>query len=915
MASTPGPRALVDGWALRQALAAVSARAGAGVRPEVAQLLKAAHQAGRQELDRRLVHHPGRGREAAHAHARLLDLLVRALFAEVTRALSPPAIALVAVGGYGRGELAPFSDIDLLFLAPARPSAAAEAAITDILHQLWDWGLKVGHATRSAEEMLRAAKADLTVRTSLVEARFLAGDRPAFDAAFARFRREMVAGQQARFVAEKLEERAARHKRMGDSRYLNEPNVKEGKGGLRDLHTLFWIGKFVHQTVRQDDLVKVGLLSAEELRAFCRAEDFFWTVRMQLHQLSGRAEERLTFDVQPELARRLRYADRPGAPGVERFMRHYFLHARTVGALTGVFLAQLEEQFGSRSWVPTIARKPGRLGGFVTRRGRIQAPGDDFFRADPVRLLELFRHAADSALEIDAGTLRLAARDAELIDARVRADPRACAAFLAVLTSPRDPEKILRWMNECGVFGRFMPDFGRVVARPQFDMYHHYTVDEHTIRAIGLLSRVESGARSADYPLASAIAHTIAQRSVLYLAVLLHDIAKGRGGDHSELGSHIARRWCPRFGLSDGETETVAWLVRHHLLMSNTAFKRDLSDPETVERFARAVGSAERLRLLTLLTTIDISAVGPGIWNPWKARLIEQLHELAEERLRPGYRAHGRAEAVARRQAALATAMGWDAARLAAHAARFEDSYWLAETPAMLVAHARLLADAGPLGAGAGALVAARAEPDPETGATRVIVTAPDVPGLFARIAGAIALAGASIVDARGHTTRDGQGLDSFAIQDPLGQPFDEPRRLRRVEALIRAAIAGEVDLATQLPARPPARPRAEAFDAAPVVFLSNGLSNRFTVAEVSALDRPALLWALASALTRSGATIRSAHGTTFGERIVDTFYLTDAQGAKIEDADTLERLRTALHEAAAPAVRASRDAPAHAAA
>ncbi len=901
MASTPGPRALIDGAPLREALAALPA-SDAVVRPEAARLLKAAHQAGRAELARRLAAWPGRGLEAAHAHARLIDLLVRALFAEAVRGLGRPSLTLVAVGGYGRGELAPFSDIDLLFLAPPRPGPGCEAAITAILHQLWDWGLKLGHATRSPDEMLRAAKADLTIRTSLVEARFLAGDRPAFDSAFARFRRDMVAGQQARFVAEKLEERAARHRRMGDSRYLNEPNVKEGKGALRDLHTLFWIGKFVHQTVREEDLVRAGLLTPAELRAFRRAEEFFWTVRMQLHLLSGRAEERLTFDVQPELARRLRYADRPGAPGVERFMRHYFLHARTVGALTGVFLAQLEEQFGRRSWVPAVTRRPARLGGFVMRRGRIAAPSDDFFRADPVRLIELFRHAADEALEIDAGTLRQAARDADCITARVRHDPRACQAFLAVLTSPRDPERILRWMNECGVFGRFMPDFGRVVARPQFDMYHHYTVDEHTIRAIGLLSRVESGALSADYPLASAIAHTIAERAVLYLAVLFHDIAKGRGGDHSELGSQIARHWCPRFGLSEGETETVAWLVRHHLIMSNTAFKRDLSDPETIERFVHAVGSAERLRLLTVLTTIDISAVGPGVWNPWKARLLAQLHELAEERLRPGYRAHGRAEAVGARQAALAAAMGWDAARLAAHAARFEDSYWLAETPAMLAAHARLLADFDGVGP------AVLAEPDPDTGATRVIVAARDAPGLFARIAGGIALAGASIVDARGHTTRDGLALDSFAVMDPLGAPFDEPRRLRRMEALIAEAMAGRIDLAALLPARPPARPRAEAFDAAPVVFLSNGLSNRFTMAEVTALDRPALLWALASALTRAGVSIRSAHCATFGERISDAFYLTDARGAKIEDAEALERIRAALEAAAAPPARARRE-------
>ncbi len=906
----PNRRAIIDRRQVADKVArALAAAPAEGRRQAVAAVLRGALDQGRAELRRRLLATPGRGLEIAGGQSFLADQLLRLAYEAATQALyrldNPSAaerIALAAVGGYGRAQLAPFSDIDIMFLAPLKGTPWVEQVVETILYILWDLGLKVGHSTRTIDDMLRMAKGDLSVRTALLESRYLWGDTALYDEARARFSREIVAGQARTFVAAKLAERDARHRRMGDSRYVVEPNIKEGKGGLRDLQTLFWIGKFVHEVASAHELVDKGLFSPAEYRQFQRAENHLWSVRVNLHDIAGRPEERLTFDMQRDLAQRMTYADRPGVSAVERFMRHYFLTARTVGTLTGLFLAHLEEQHARTAWLPRITRRPRRLNGFRTARGRIEAPSDDFFAADPVRLVELFHLADLHGLEIAPATLRQATRDERLITEAVRRDPRANALFLDILTSPRDPETVLRWMNEAGVFGRLVPDFGRVVAKMQYDMYHHYTVDEHTIRAIGLLARIEKGELKDEHPLSTAIVRQIVSRRVLYVAVLLHDIAKGRGGDHSVLGAEVAMRLCPRLGLTEAETDTVAWLVRHHLLMSATAFKRDLADWKTIADFVEAVAGIERLRLLLVLTVVDIRAVGPGVWNAWKAQLLTGLYNAAEEVLRLGHKQKGRAERIAARRAALRQAIGWDEAGFDAYADRLPDSYWISEPDEVQLANMRLVAEADL----AGAQFTIRSVPDPERGTTLVTVYAADHPGLFYRIAGGIALGGASIVDARIHTTRDGMALDNLTVQDPLGGPFDEPQRLERMERAIGDALAGRVKLADRLTARPLPRRRQEAFRVVPQVFIDNKASNRFTVVEVNALDRPALLYALTYALYGAKVTIHSAHVATWGERAVDTFYLTDLTGEKIENPVRLKMLeRRLLDVAAAPGARA----------
>jgi [protein-PII] uridylyltransferase len=746
--------------------------------------------------------------------------------------------------------------------------------------------------------MVRMARSDLSIRTAILEARYIWGDRALYEEASARFAAEVVAGTEKLFVSEKLAERDERHRRMGDSRYVVEPNVKEGKGGLRDLHTLFWIGKYLHKVRDARDLVEAGLLTRGELRHFERAENFLLAVRCHLHILAGRAEDRLTFDVQREIAARMRFADRPGKSAVERFMQLYFLHAKTVGDVTGVFLAHLDDQLAKsgRRYLPSFVTRQRKVDGWPIDRGRLALPADNWFEQDPVRLIEMFAVADRHGLEIHPAAMRAARRDAKLIDAGVRRDERANALFLDVLTSPRDPETVLRWMNEASVFGRFVPDFGRVVAQMQFDMYHHYTVDEHSIRAIGLLARIERGDLKSDHPLATAILAQINSRRVLYVAVLLHDIAKGRGGDHSVLGALVAERLCPRLGLSPAETETVAWLVRHHLLMSATAFKRDLSDFKTILDFAGVVQSPERLRLLLALTVVDIRAVGPGVWNGWKRQLLTDLFDAAEEVLRLGHKQRGRESRILDKQEAVAGLLRMDDAAFDTLARRMPDSFWIAE-PAEVAARNLALIRGGMQDG-----LAIDAAYDADRQATLVSVHAADHPGLFFRIAGGIHLAGGNIIDARIHTTRDGLAIDNFLVQDPLGRPFAEDAQLARLRQAITDALANRTALAERLVARPLARARAEAFRVEPSVLIDNRASNRFTVIEINAQDRPALLNRLAYALFQSKVTLHSAHVATYGERAVDTFYVTDLLGTKIENKARLKLLERRLLEAAAGA-------------
>lgn len=892
-------RAIIDRKAIAERFEEIVQREGAPkARTFIVAELQQALALGRSEIASRLCAHPSKGYRAAQEQAFLVDQLVRLIYDYVVQYLFPISnptasekIAVLAVGGYGRGEMAPFSDVDIAFVTPYKRTAWTEQVVEAMLYLLWDLGLKVGQSSRSLDETVKMAVEDLTIRTALLESRFVWGDRAVYEEAANRFWNEVVGKTASTFIALKMAERDQRHKKMGDSRYVVEPNVKDGKGGLRDLHTLYWIGKYIHRVHTPSALVEVGLLTEEEYQKFERAENFLWSVRCHMHSIAGRGEDRLTFDLQREVAERMRFADRPGRSAVERFMQLFFLNAKTVGDLTGLFLAHLDEKMGKRGkrFLPSLSRRPRKLNGFTLDRGRLALPSDDFFAERPGRMIEMFTLADRYGLEIHPLAMRAARRDARLINQAERIDPVNNDLFLEVLTSKRDPETVLRWMNEATVFGRFIPDFGRVVGQMQFDMYHHYTVDEHSIRAIGLLSEIERGDHQNDHPLSTAIIRQIVSRRVLYAAVLMHDIAKGRGGDHSVLGAEVAENLCPRLGLDEAETETVSWLVRHHLLMSATAFKRDLADFKTILDFGQAVQSAERLRLLLILTVVDIRAVGPGVWNSWKRQLLSDLFESTEEVLRLGHKQRGRDERITAKKELLAEQLKMPEDGFAKLVLRLPAPYWIAEPADIIERNARLLLRYD------GSGLAIDACFYPERGATLITVLAADHPGLFYRIAGAIHVAGGNIIDARVHTSSDGLALDNFLVQDPLGRPFQEVGQIDRLKQAIGDALVNRSKLKSRLDAKAPPLRRAEAFNIAPSVLVNNAASNRFTVVEVNAADRPALLNNLALALFESKVTLHSAHIATFGERAVDTFYVTDLFGGKIESKTRIKALETRL--------------------
>ncbi len=890
MGSIARQRDIIDRRALTAQLSSAAAlvQAPALDRRHFVVSAKAALSKGRAEIRSRF-ERTGDGGAAVREQCFLIDQLIRALFDLLTGEIFPlpnptsgERLAIVAVGGYGRGELAPYSDIDLLFLLPYKQTPHTEQVLEYLLYLLWDLGLKIGQSTRSIEECLRQAKSDLTIRTGLLEARYLWGDQALFNELKRRFDSEIVKGTARQFVAGKLAERDARHQRVGDSRYQLEPNIKEGKGGLRDLHTLFWIAKYIYRTDDVGKLVDLGVLSAEESQRFDRAQNFLWTVRCHLHYLAARAEERLTFDMQTEIGRRMGYTDHAGSRGVERFMKHYFLVAKDVGDLTRIFCAILEaDQKHKRrlSWMRWGANRRS-LGGFVVDGEWLTIPSEDVFKKDPIALLRLFHVAQQHGLDIHPRALRAASQSLRLINRQLREDPEANRLFLEILTSRKDPETALRRMNEAGVFGRFVPDFGRVVAQMQYDMYHVYTVDEHTLFAIGILDKIESGLLKEDLPLATQIAETIVSRRALYLAVLLHDIAKGRGGDHSVIGEQIALKLGPRLGLSAEETETVAWLVRWHLLMSNTAFKRDIGDSKTIHDFVERVQSPERLKLLLVLTVADIRAVGPKVWNGWKAALLRELYHRAIEVISGGLTDAGQNSRVAAAQAAARRLVpDFTDAEFATFASRGYPFYWLSFDPEAHARHARLMREAD----ASGAPLTVQKRIERHRSVTEITLYTADHPGLFSRIAGALAVSGANIVDAKIMTMSNGMALDTFWVQDSVGGAFDRRDKLAKLAVVFQSVLTGDLKPHREL-ARPPAFPsRTQVFAVAPRVLVDNKASQSHTVVEVNGRDRPGLLHELTRALTGLNLQVSSAKISTYGEKVVDVFYVKDLFGHKVE--------------------------------
>jgi [protein-PII] uridylyltransferase len=810
------------------------------------------------------------------------------------------AIALCAVGGYGRGTLAPGSDIDLLFILPYKQTPWGEQVTEYVLYMLWDLGQKVGHAVRSVDECIRMARADMTVRTATLEARFLTGDEGLYDNLVHRFETEIMPRTGPEFIAAKMAERDERHKQMGNTRYVVEPNIKDGKGGMRDLNTLFWIGKYFYQVKTSQELVGKGVLSAAEYRLFSRAEDFLWTVRCHLHFLTGRADEKLTFDVQPDLARRMGYEKRLGMLGVERFMKRYFLVAKDVGDLTRIICASLEFHHAKDMDLVGRVLAPFRSGkskikgeaGFIIDNGRLNIATPDIFEKDPVNLIRMFMVAGREELLFHPDAIKHIRDSLRLIDNKLRTDPKANAHFLTILTSPLYVERILRQMNESGVLGKFVPDFGKIVALMQFNMYHHYTVDEHLIRSVGVMAEIANGGLRQELPLTHELLPQLNDTRLLYVALFLHDIAKGRPEDHSIAGMKIAKKLCPRFGLTPAETDTVSWLIEYHLLMSEIAQARDIQDPETAKAFADVVQSPQRLALLMILTACDIRAVGPGTWTGWKGSLLRALYYATEPLLSGGHSQVSQSVRVNEARDALAEALAdWPAPQMEAYAARHYDHYWLRAEPELQVVHARMIQQADNSGqAFAGSIRVKAFE-----GITEVSFYTPDHPRLLSLIAGACTMQDASIIGAQIFSTRDGRAIDTFRLRRSFTSDEDEKVRATRIIDSVKQLLQGKRQVLIDLGKESRHNKRLRPFALPAQVSVSNAISEKFTVIEVAGLDRIGLLYALTREISDLNLTIGSAHIGTYGEKAVDVFYVTDLTGQKIHVKARQKKIHDAL--------------------
>lgn len=870
---------IIDGRALRVKLtSAALAHEGddAATRKEALDILHGAMFRGRLIAQERL-QQGADGLDTARLLSAVQDEVLHALFdfttTHVFRARNPTEgerLSVFATGGYGRSVLAPSSDIDLLFIRPYKASPHAESVLEYMLYAMWDMGLKVGHAFRTPQECVRLAKEDVTIKTSLLDARYLFGDKGLAEETRELFNRQAVVGQDAEFIADKLEERDNRHTRQGNARYLVEPNVKESKGGLRDLQTLYWIVKHMHpiETETLEDVMNTQVFTKHEYHIFMRAGRFLWTVRCHLHYITGRPEERLSFDLQPEIAARMGYKDRGEQLGVERFMKRYFLAAKDVGGLTRILAAKLEAQQkakpeGWRRFLPGSGQSKSLSDPrFELNGNRVNFADPEAILDDPKALLQLFQYADKQGADVHPDALTVATRNQKLIHAKNRTDPEMVEVFLGILLDSENLGLTLNRMNEAGILGRFLPEFGGIVAQTQFNMYHHYTVDEHTIRAMEHIAHMDQGEDGFD--LAKQLYGKIENRRALYLAMLLHDTGKGLGDQQIE-GMKTARRACRRLGLDKAETELVAWLVGNHLEMSETAQKRDIADPRTIVTFAAKVMDLEHLRLLYILTVADIRAVGPNVWNTWKGQLLGDLYHNTEAALRGGRTDESSVTAELKSRAESNRDLVLDRFGSVPQVMReMDEAYWTGFDADTLIEHAKRLSDEAEI------IVSATSEANDRT---VLFISAPDRVGLFARLTQAIGALSAHTVAAQVFTGPSGRIVDVFVLEDGDGHPFaqGDRSRLDRLEKMVFTAIDPDGEIPeTNLRQNQ----RKAAFIVQPRVSISDDASKAYTVIDVSGRDRPDLLSDVSKVLAEAGISIVSAHVGSYGERVFDAFYV-----------------------------------------
>ena len=841
-------------------------------------VFRTALRAGRDRLQQYCMAAPRRAAHVVELHAGLVDqLLIHAWQHHFESAPKRVPMALVAVGGYGRGELHPGSDVDIMILLK-RSSPKAGPFIETFVRFLWDMGLEIGHSVRSIKECVREAKGDVTIATNLMEARLLTGDAKVF-AKMRKLTHARKIWPSGKFFAAKREEQKARHLRFDDTAYNLEPNIKEGPGGLRDIQTIAWVTQRHFDTQALHELVEREFLSELEYRTLIRGRDLLWQIRCGLHYLAGRREERLLFDHQRALAKLFGYRDRPGALAVELFMKRYYRTIKDLSLLNEILLQHFEEEILARGR-PKIVPINRR---FQSHNGFLEVRNSRVFARTPFALLELFhlKQLHPELKGVRADTIRLVRANLHRINAGFRNDIACRSLFMEIMRSPIGITHELRRMNAYGVLGRYLPVFGRIVGQMQHDLFHVYTVDEHELFVVRNLRRFTIAQHRHEFPLASDISQGVVKPERLYLAGLFHDIAKGRGGDHSTLGEQDAEAFCQLHEMSDYDTRLVKWLVRFHLTMSETAQRQDIFDPQVVRRFAEHVGDKEHLDNLYLLTVADMRGTSPKIWNPWRDRLLSLLYHSTLHELRVGVakpldldaRVNDLRTEVMRRL----TARGVSRQVVEAHWARMDTEYFLRHDAESLAWHTEVITRAT---ASELPLVAVRYQP--EAGGTQILTYTPDRDGLFVNLTAGIDRLNLSIWDARIHTTRFGFGLDTFVVLDQFGKPIADPKELGRIQAVMREQLLdprpGRDIVQTQLPRT------LKHFPTKTQMAFATAPNAQTTVMEVTAQDRPGLLYQVALALVACKVRLVTAKIATFGERAEDIFFIVTRDGNLVTD-------------------------------
>ena len=848
------------------------------------ELLRGAHA----ELERRfLADEPIE--ELVHARAALIDAVLRAAWQRSCGAFS--SWALIAVGGYGRGELHPCSDIDILLLMPQPPDTAAGVAVGQLVTLLWDIGLEVGHSVRTVEQCREECIGDVSVMTTLLEARLLAGNPAHFAAMRAALVPEHIWPVKEFFEA-KLREQSARHLKANDTAYNLEPNVKTGPGGLRDVQTIAWVAKRHFDVDSLDGLASHGFLTAAELRRLRQSQAFLWKVRFGLHLLTGRHEDRLLFDHQIRLAQIFGYEDAAYTLAVEQFMQRYYRTVMEVSLLNELLLQLFREAILSESEPPRPLNAR-----FQVRNGSLEAVSEEVFARTPSSLLELFALLQQNPdiHGVRASTMRAVGKSLWLIDEEFRQNPRHQRLFLEILRSPVGVTHELRRMNTYGVLGRYIPAFGRIVGRMQYDLFHAYTVDAHTLFVISNLRRFAIPRYDHELPEASRVMQSLPRSEVAYLAALFHDIAKGRGGDHSELGAVDAEAFCLEQGLSAYDARLVAWLVRNHLQLSITAQKQDIGDPQVINAFARRVGDETHLDYLYVLTCADVRATNPKLWNSWKASLFRDFYQRVKRALRRGLESPIDPEYLVRETQDAARRLlgerGVTEEDTAAAWTRFTAGYFLQHSPDEVAWHTRLLAERE---AGSGEPLVAL-EPHSVRGTTAALIFARPRRHGFARTTAALDQLGLNIVDARITPTGDGFSLDLYHLLEDDGAPIADRDRLVEIEGALWGSLRGPADAPFAVSRRAPRQARM--FNTPTQIALSVDEPNARSVLELTAGDRPGLLCEVGQVLMQAGVELHAAKIMTVGERAEDVFYLTDFENRPLSAA-AAEQLRERLVQA-----------------